>query len=346
MGKSKERDINPAFTNVSHTVHHLTFGNAPRSLKASLPRQYSQHVDPLARQTFSVDKFHKARRKFGVWEAPGQQFGPIPIHPYSSYLCLEFTRQRTGWQSQTQTPCVFKVSKWMECGTFMDLLLSATILTTTRPVRRLCPGFESFHQGGSYALWRFGFSKLPTNSPVEWANHTKRNHTSGGNCQMWAFQEVGLQKIYKLSKFVPVRQSSRMTLHLSKWWWARRNVGGMTTSLRSLRLQAGRECLEKRKERPNFDHFDTFDFLCFSVVAMMNFPFWHWTGFVFTFHRKNLKDQDSLTAKTSGGAFTILSLASSLLKQSTVQVKRMLEKLQWALVWQNRACLLFAGGVF
>ena len=33
--------------------------------------------------------------------------------------------------------------------------------------------------------------------------------------------------------------------------------------------------LEKRKERPNFDHFDTFDLLCFSVVAMMNFPFWH-----------------------------------------------------------------------
>jgi hypothetical protein len=41
-------------------VHHLTFGDAPRSLKAKLPRQYSQHVDPLAKQTFVADKFHKA----------------------------------------------------------------------------------------------------------------------------------------------------------------------------------------------------------------------------------------------------------------------------------------------
>ena len=76
VGKSKERDINPAFTNVSHTVHHLTFGDAPRSLKASLPRQYSQHVDPLARQTFSVDKFHKARLKIKVH--PFQMAG-LPI---------------------------------------------------------------------------------------------------------------------------------------------------------------------------------------------------------------------------------------------------------------------------
>lgn len=64
VGKSKERDINPAFTNVSHTVHHLTFGDAPRSLMAKLPRQYSQHVDPLAKQTFVADKFHKALSHF------------------------------------------------------------------------------------------------------------------------------------------------------------------------------------------------------------------------------------------------------------------------------------------
>eukprot|EP00435_Cladocopium_sp_Y103_P042054 s1580_g11.t1 len=64
VGKSKERDINPAFTNVSHTVHHLTFGDAPRSLKAKLPRPFSQHVDPLAKQTFVADKFHKALSHF------------------------------------------------------------------------------------------------------------------------------------------------------------------------------------------------------------------------------------------------------------------------------------------
>ncbi|CAE7705237.1 PDIL5-4 [Symbiodinium pilosum] len=64
VGQSKERDINPAFTNVSHTVHHFSFGEAPRGLKASLPRQYRSHVNPLDGQTFLVDKFHKAPSHF------------------------------------------------------------------------------------------------------------------------------------------------------------------------------------------------------------------------------------------------------------------------------------------
>lgn len=64
VGQSKERDINPAFTNVSHTVHHFSFGEAPRGLKASLPSQYRSHANPLDGQTFVVDKFHKAPSHF------------------------------------------------------------------------------------------------------------------------------------------------------------------------------------------------------------------------------------------------------------------------------------------
>lgn len=60
----QDRVINPAFTNVSHTVHHLTFGEAPRGLKSALPSEYRNHVNPLDGQTFIADKFHKALSHF------------------------------------------------------------------------------------------------------------------------------------------------------------------------------------------------------------------------------------------------------------------------------------------
>lgn len=62
--KSQSKDINPAYTNVSHTVHHFSFGEQPGGLKAALPAQYKQHVNPLDGRTFAVDKFHKAPSHF------------------------------------------------------------------------------------------------------------------------------------------------------------------------------------------------------------------------------------------------------------------------------------------
>eukprot|EP00931_Biecheleriopsis_adriatica_P076051 TRINITY_DN49800_c0_g1_i1.p1 TRINITY_DN49800_c0_g1~~TRINITY_DN49800_c0_g1_i1.p1 ORF type:complete len:468 (-),score=105.65 TRINITY_DN49800_c0_g1_i1:66-1469(-) len=63
-GSTKQKDINPSFTNVSHTVHHFSFGESPRGLKSGLPSQYKRHVNPLDGQTFTVDKFHKAPSHF------------------------------------------------------------------------------------------------------------------------------------------------------------------------------------------------------------------------------------------------------------------------------------------
>eukprot|EP00933_Yihiella_yeosuensis_P037002 TRINITY_DN30844_c0_g2_i1.p1 TRINITY_DN30844_c0_g2~~TRINITY_DN30844_c0_g2_i1.p1 ORF type:complete len:470 (-),score=67.94 TRINITY_DN30844_c0_g2_i1:70-1479(-) len=61
---TKEKTFNPAFTNVSHTVHHFTFGEAPRGLIVNLPSQYKKHVNPLDGRTFVSDKFHKAPNHF------------------------------------------------------------------------------------------------------------------------------------------------------------------------------------------------------------------------------------------------------------------------------------------
>jgi len=63
-GSSKEKDINPAFTNVSHTVNHFSFGEDNQAMKARLPDQYKRHASPLDGQTFVVDKFHKAPNHF------------------------------------------------------------------------------------------------------------------------------------------------------------------------------------------------------------------------------------------------------------------------------------------
>lgn len=59
-----ERMFNPSFTNVSHTVHHLSFGEAPRRSIFSLPSEYKRHVNPLDGRTFVADKFHKAPHHF------------------------------------------------------------------------------------------------------------------------------------------------------------------------------------------------------------------------------------------------------------------------------------------
>jgi len=61
---TNEKTLNLAFTNVSHTVHHFSFGEAPRQSIASLPAEYKRHVAPLDSRTFVVDKFHKAPNHF------------------------------------------------------------------------------------------------------------------------------------------------------------------------------------------------------------------------------------------------------------------------------------------
>jgi len=63
-GSSKVKDINPALTNVSHTVNHLSFGQASMALAILLPDPYNKHVSPLDGKTFVVDKFHKAPSHF------------------------------------------------------------------------------------------------------------------------------------------------------------------------------------------------------------------------------------------------------------------------------------------
>jgi hypothetical protein len=61
---SQDRTLNLAFTNVSHLVHHFSFGEAPRRSIFGLPAEYKRHVNPLDGRTFAVDKFHKAPNHF------------------------------------------------------------------------------------------------------------------------------------------------------------------------------------------------------------------------------------------------------------------------------------------
>lgn len=61
---TKERTLNLAFTNVSHLVHHFSFGEAPRRTIWALPSEYKKSVNPLDGRGFTVDKFHKAPNHF------------------------------------------------------------------------------------------------------------------------------------------------------------------------------------------------------------------------------------------------------------------------------------------
>lgn len=61
---TRTHEFNAAFTNVSHTVHHFSFGEAPRRSMKYLPEEYKRHVNPLDGRSFTVDKFHKAPNHF------------------------------------------------------------------------------------------------------------------------------------------------------------------------------------------------------------------------------------------------------------------------------------------
>merc|ERR1719378_193431 len=43
---TNEKTLNLAFTNVSHHVHHFSFGEAPRRSVFGLPSEYKRHVNP------------------------------------------------------------------------------------------------------------------------------------------------------------------------------------------------------------------------------------------------------------------------------------------------------------
>jgi len=60
----KDKNLNLAFTNVSHTVHHFSFGEAPRRSITALPAEYKRHVNPLDGKTFVANKFHMAPQHF------------------------------------------------------------------------------------------------------------------------------------------------------------------------------------------------------------------------------------------------------------------------------------------
>lgn len=61
---TNEKTLNLAFTNVSHHVHHFSFGEAPRRSIYNLPPEYRRQVNPLDGRSFTVDKFHKAPNHF------------------------------------------------------------------------------------------------------------------------------------------------------------------------------------------------------------------------------------------------------------------------------------------
>jgi len=61
---SNNRTLNLAFTNVSHVVHHFSFGESPRQTIKALPAEYRRHVNPMDGITYTTDKFHKAPHHF------------------------------------------------------------------------------------------------------------------------------------------------------------------------------------------------------------------------------------------------------------------------------------------
>lgn len=60
---TKEKTLNLAFTNVSHRIHHFSFGDAAQD-KTRLPAQYHASAFPLDGRDFTVSKFHMAPHHF------------------------------------------------------------------------------------------------------------------------------------------------------------------------------------------------------------------------------------------------------------------------------------------
>eukprot|EP00747_Dinoflagellata_sp_TGD_P070573 gnl/TRDRNA2_/TRDRNA2_156650_c0_seq1.p1 gnl/TRDRNA2_/TRDRNA2_156650_c0~~gnl/TRDRNA2_/TRDRNA2_156650_c0_seq1.p1 ORF type:complete len:278 (-),score=42.05 gnl/TRDRNA2_/TRDRNA2_156650_c0_seq1:301-1134(-) len=81
---TKDSTLNLAFTNVSHKINHLSFGEEPHRYTGFVETaDYEDHVQPLDGKSFTVNAFHLA-----------------PHH----YLKVVHTRfETTGWRSYQQT---------------------------------------------------------------------------------------------------------------------------------------------------------------------------------------------------------------------------------------------------
>lgn len=63
----RDVQLNPAITNVSHVVNHLSFGekeNLDRAARSSLPKDIVKHLNPLDGQAFVVQHFHEAPQHY------------------------------------------------------------------------------------------------------------------------------------------------------------------------------------------------------------------------------------------------------------------------------------------
>lgn len=62
---TNEKTLNLAFTNVSHHVHHFSFGEVEEGgFRSRLPAEFQKHVAPLDGKTFTAPKFHTAPHHF------------------------------------------------------------------------------------------------------------------------------------------------------------------------------------------------------------------------------------------------------------------------------------------
>jgi len=63
---TNEKTLNLAFTNVSHQVHHFSFGESSAGglFGSKLPSEFRRHVAPLDGKTFVAPKFHMAPHHF------------------------------------------------------------------------------------------------------------------------------------------------------------------------------------------------------------------------------------------------------------------------------------------
>lgn len=85
-----DKNLNLQITNVSHHVHHLSFGESPRRTFSALPRKYQNSVSPLDGRTFVADKFHQAP----------QHFIKV-VHTRLDYLGIRSYQQTHQWNVRT-----------------------------------------------------------------------------------------------------------------------------------------------------------------------------------------------------------------------------------------------------
>jgi len=57
-------NINPAFTNVSHRINHLSFGDPQIKKKTYIPTDMVKHLAPLDGKSFTVSRFHEAPQHY------------------------------------------------------------------------------------------------------------------------------------------------------------------------------------------------------------------------------------------------------------------------------------------